>query len=136
MPVMDGLTATRAIRQMERAAAIAASDNAHQTDHKEIRPAYSTHVPESRRRASLRPDLNHSFLPKEAPSPPASLHEAPALPPYYSKHTPIIGVTASVSEEDRAICLSAGMDGFVQKPIRRDLLMSLLHEWTAGKMVS
>ena len=38
------------------------------------------------------------------------------------KHTPIIAVTANTSSGEQDNCLKAGMDGFVQKPIRsRDL---------------
>ncbi len=116
MPVMDGLTATKAIRQMERAAAAIPSDSA---------------SPKNRGRSSIESDSNNFTLAR-APSPLPPPLESPPLQ-RFSKHTPIIGVTASVSEEDRAICLNAGMDGFVQKPIRRDLLLSLLHEWTATR---
>ncbi len=93
MPVMDGLTATKAIRQMERGETPCSYDS-------------------------------------------QELEGFSTFRGRYSQHTPIIGVTASVSEEDRAICLSAGMDGFLQKPIRRDLLLSLLYEWTTSKTAS
>ena len=40
------------------------------------------------------------------------------------QHIPIIAVTAHAMDRDRQLCLESGMDGFVSKPIRIDLLMS------------
>ncbi|RKY08230.1 MAG: hypothetical protein DRP66_04995 [Planctomycetota bacterium] len=37
--------------------------------------------------------------------------------------TPIIAMTASVTEEDEALCFDAGCDDFIRKPIKKDLLM-------------
>ena len=42
------------------------------------------------------------------------------------------GITASVSEQDRAVCLGVGMDSFLSKPIKREHLLRILREWTAG----
>jgi CheY-like chemotaxis protein len=49
-----------------------------------------------------------------------------------TSRTPIIGITASVSEQDRAVCLGVGMDSFLSKPIKREHLLRILREWTAG----
>jgi CheY-like chemotaxis protein len=37
-----------------------------------------------------------------------------------------------VSEQDRAVCLGVGMDSFLSKPIKREHLLRILREWTAG----
>ena len=41
------------------------------------------------------------------------------------KHTPIIGVTAGI---DREACLEAGMDAYLPKPVRADMLRAMLAE--------
>lgn len=40
--------------------------------------------------------------------------------------TPIVGLTANAFEEDRRLCLEAGMNEFVAKPITRDKVASVL----------
>ncbi|WP_138429755.1 response regulator [Fodinibius saliphilus] len=42
------------------------------------------------------------------------------------KHIPIIALTASAMEEDRKLCLDAGMDDYVPKPVDREYLMKAL----------
>ena len=38
------------------------------------------------------------------------------------KYTPIIAMTARALDEDRTDCIEAGMDGYISKPFRRDVL--------------
>ena len=40
----------------------------------------------------------------------------------------IIALTAHASEDDRVLCMDAGMDGYLTKPLRRSLLADALHQ--------
>ncbi|MFH1267041.1 MAG: response regulator, partial [Planctomycetota bacterium] len=42
---------------------------------------------------------------------------------------PIVAVTASAVTELRAECFEAGMDGFLNKPMRRDQLRAVMAKW-------
>ena len=45
------------------------------------------------------------------------------------RHVPIIAMTAHAMMEDRDRCLAAGMDDYLTKPIRREILMQGLARW-------
>jgi CheY-like chemotaxis protein len=45
------------------------------------------------------------------------------------RRTPIIAMTATVSGEERARCLAAGMDDYLAKPMRRADLAAVLSTW-------
>ncbi len=47
------------------------------------------------------------------------------------RRIPIIAMTANAMEEDRAPCIAAGMDDYIAKPVRKDMLVKVLRRWVA-----
>ena len=41
-----------------------------------------------------------------------------------SQHTPIIAMTANAMKGDKGRCYEAGMDGYVAKPVKRQMLFA------------
>ncbi len=49
------------------------------------------------------------------------------------KDIPIIAMTADVMKEDRDKCFKAGMNDYVTKPIKRDLVFQMVKKWALDK---
>ena len=45
------------------------------------------------------------------------------------RHIPIIAMTAHAMKGDRERCLEAGMDDYIQKPIKRKTVFDVLEKW-------
>jgi PAS domain S-box-containing protein len=50
------------------------------------------------------------------------------------RHTPIIAVTAHVSEYDKTLCINAGMDDVVHKPVNYEVLIQKIQKYRQGNL--
>jgi len=46
---------------------------------------------------------------------------------------PIVAMTAHALKEDKERCLESGMNDYLSKPIRKDLLLEMVAKWTHNK---
>ena len=53
--------------------------------------------------------------------------------PLTSRRIPIIAMTAHAMKGDQEICIDAGMDDYVAKPIKRDVVFSVVEKWAIGE---
>ena len=51
-----------------------------------------------------------------------------------TSHIPIVAMTAHAMKGDREKCIEAGMDDYITKPIKRDLVFGILEKWVLNKV--
>ena len=50
------------------------------------------------------------------------------------RHIPIVALTANVLDEDKQLCFAAGMDDFLTKPVRKNILKDAVRRNAANDM--
>jgi PAS domain S-box-containing protein len=53
-----------------------------------------------------------------------------------SERVPIVAITAHAMKGDREMCLKAGMDDYITKPIKREIVFEILEKWVFRKEAS
>jgi len=46
---------------------------------------------------------------------------------------PIVAITANVMKDDREKCLRSGMNDYIPKPIKREIVFEMIHRWVIEK---
>jgi CheY-like chemotaxis protein len=52
---------------------------------------------------------------------------------HMSKGIPIVAITANAMRKDRETCIEAGMNDYLAKPIKRELVYEVIEKWVLNK---
>ncbi|MEM9818975.1 MAG: ATP-binding protein, partial [Cyanobacteria bacterium P01_D01_bin.6] len=123
MPVMDGYAATRRIRELEKKAEPGTGNREPETGNREQETGNREQETGNREQ-----ETGNGLPTLPTPSPNASATQPPNHPTTQppTPHIPIIALTASVFEEDRAAIIAAGCDDFVRKPLQTSIIFEKL----------
>jgi CheY-like chemotaxis protein len=61
------------------------------------------------------------------------IHRSSSITHYSSSHIPIIAMTAASMKGDREKCFEAGMTDYISKPIKKEVLYSVIKRWGRRK---
>jgi signal transduction histidine kinase/CheY-like chemotaxis protein len=50
------------------------------------------------------------------------------------QRVPVVAMTAHAMRGDREVCLEAGMDDYITKPIKRELVLKMIEKWVIDRM--
>ncbi len=105
MPEMDGLEATEEIRKWEEE--LIAHNSQLKADSSQFTANSSKHAA------------------KEEPNLSAIICQLSTQ----SEHVPIVAMTANAIKGDREICFEAGMNDYIKKPIKKELVFEVIEKW-------
>ncbi len=101
MPVMDGITATKKIREYEL-------EQMKKRHEKIIMQIDSENIISKKERDMIFNNLNNRF-------------------------TPIVAMTANAIKGDRDICIKSGMNDYITKPIKKEVIIEIIKKWVLAE---
>ncbi|NEQ42133.1 MAG: AAA family ATPase [Leptolyngbya sp. SIOISBB] len=126
MPVMDGYEATRRIRALEKKAEQGTGNREQETESRE--QGIGNREQGIENGSPISPTASTPSPTAPATQPPSHPATQPPTP-----HIPIIALTASAFEEDRADIMAAGCDDFVRKPLETAIIFEKMAQYLGVK---